>query len=420
MQFTRSRLLLSMAVLAALLALSMGAPAPQQINSEMEASFQDSSDPDLNPINAETRVIEQLDRSNIEKNKQWDIKSPVPIKDFQTLITAVVSPKIRSIGNIANDLTTGVLTTITAFSGSSSGGGNANAGLGNVSKRRRRAGGKDLSDAADIMSDASLELPSELLNKSLLTVTNISKSLSRLILIGMALEAFVTALACLSTTTNATSNLPGKHFSVITKNSAEPFLLAEKVLRPLPASVQTFPVPLATPTDDTPRNCHDEKHGQVRIRIAPDVEPFFASCDQKVKNGGWMVIAYRFDGSQEFNKEWKDYKSGFGIGSESEKYLLYVLGAYKGDAGDSLRYHAGKKFTTYDQDNDDNGQNCARTHAGAWWYGRECFESNLFGTFQSKYGQEIGYFKGILWKTFLPGPSGSLSYVRMLIRPLKK
>lgn len=77
-------------------------------------------------------MIEQLDRSNIEKNKQWDIKNPVPIKDFQTLITAVVSPKIRSIGNIANDLTTGVLTTITAFSGSSSGNGNANAGLGNV------------------------------------------------------------------------------------------------------------------------------------------------------------------------------------------------------------------------------------------------------------------------------------------------
>ncbi|KAH8287089.1 hypothetical protein KR054_002219, partial [Drosophila jambulina] len=48
--------------------------------------------------------------------------------------------------------------------------------------RRRRAGGKDLSDAAEIQSDASLELPSELLNKSLLTVTNISKSLSRLIL----------------------------------------------------------------------------------------------------------------------------------------------------------------------------------------------------------------------------------------------
>ncbi|XP_033169862.1 ryncolin-2 isoform X2 [Drosophila mauritiana] len=311
----------------------------------------------------------------------------------------------------------------------------------------------------------------------------------------MALEALVTALACLSTTTNATSNLPGKHFSVIMRNSAEPFLLAEngtascpvstlaglaarvqfmtdelqslktelnelqglieeyknqgtgmpistRLLRPLPASVQTFPLALATPPDDTPRNCYDEKHGQVRIRIAPDAEPFFASCDQKVRDGGWMVIAFRFDGSEDFNKDWQNYKAGFGaLSSEffigldklhsltnSEHHELLIIMKKKsgeerfalGDAGDSLRYHAGKKFTTFDQDNDDNGQNCARTHAGAWWYGRECFESNLFGTFQSKYGQEIGYFKGILWKSFLPGPTGSLSYVRMLIRPLKK
>ncbi|XP_004521639.1 uncharacterized protein LOC101463160 isoform X1 [Ceratitis capitata] len=138
----------------------------------LEASSADASNSDLNPINAEavsgddlernkrklpdatfeaknavlgfvfgkidnfldtkTRVIEQLDRANIEKNKQWDIKPPVPIKDLQTLVTAVVSPKIRSLGNIANDLTTGVLTTITAFSGSSAGNGNANAGLGNI------------------------------------------------------------------------------------------------------------------------------------------------------------------------------------------------------------------------------------------------------------------------------------------------
>ncbi|XP_017055729.1 microfibril-associated glycoprotein 4 [Drosophila ficusphila] len=331
----------------------------------------------------------------------------------------------------------------------------------------------------------------------------------------MALEALVTALACLSTTTNVTSNLPGKQFSVIMRNSMEPFLAAEnnadscpvstlgalaarieymtdelqslktelnelqqlvdeyknqgsgvpistRLLRPLPANV---PLAVATPTDDTPRNCYDEKHGQVRIKIAPDEEPFFVNCDQKIRGGGWIVIAYRFDGSQEFNRGWEDYKSGFGpinseffigldklhrltnsehhelliimrnkkgeerfalydhfsIGSESEKYLLYVLGSYSGDAGgDALRYHAGKKFTTYDQDNDDNGQNCARTHAGAWWYGRECVKSNLFGTFQSKYGHEIGYYKGILWEPFVPGPNGSLSYVRMLIRPLKK
>lgn len=173
-----------------------------------------------------------------------------------------------------------------------------------------------------------------------------------------------------------------------------------------------------TDVNATPRNCLDQKHGHLRIQIAPAVEPFYVNCDQKVRNGGWIVIAYRFDGSEVFNRDWHTYKTGFGalnseffigldklhlltnngdhelliimrsktgeerfalydqfsIGSEAEKYLLYVLGAYKGDAGDSLRYHAGKKFTTYDQDNDDNGQNCARIHAGAWWYGRECFE----------------------------------------------
>ncbi|XP_013111254.1 uncharacterized protein LOC106089809 isoform X1 [Stomoxys calcitrans] len=87
-----------------------------------------------NFLDTNIRILEQLDRANIEKNKQWDIPKPVPVNDVQSLITAVVSPKIRAVGNIANDLTTGVLTTITAFSGSSSGGNsnNPNAGLGNI------------------------------------------------------------------------------------------------------------------------------------------------------------------------------------------------------------------------------------------------------------------------------------------------
>lgn len=87
-----------------------------------------------NFLDTNIRILDQLDRANIEKNKQWDIPKPVPVNDVQSLITAVVSPKIRAVGNIANDLTTGVLTTITAFSGSSSGGNsnNPNAGLGNI------------------------------------------------------------------------------------------------------------------------------------------------------------------------------------------------------------------------------------------------------------------------------------------------
>lgn len=181
---------------------------------------------------------------------------------------------------------------------------------------------------------------------------------------------------------------------------------------------QTVIAQRAAPVDDTPRNCRDQKQGNVFIRIAPNVEPFSVHCEQEERGGGWLVIAHRFDGSEDFNRDWNDYKTGFGsqnseffigldklhllttsdnyellitmrsqsgekrfavydefvIDDENGKYRLYVLGAYSGDAGDALRYHSGKKFTTYDQDNDDNGQNCARTHAGAWWYGRECLQ----------------------------------------------
>jgi len=56
-----------MAVLSALLSLSLGLPAPQQSNSELEANFQDTSDPDLNPINAEVTY---------EKNKKKYGKDP--------------------------------------------------------------------------------------------------------------------------------------------------------------------------------------------------------------------------------------------------------------------------------------------------------------------------------------------------------
>ncbi|XP_034118633.1 LOW QUALITY PROTEIN: fibrinogen-like protein A [Drosophila nasuta] len=325
----------------------------------------------------------------------------------------------------------------------------------------------------------------------------------------MALEALVTALACLSTTSPTVTE---HHVPIIMRNSIEPFRVDnttgncpvgalgglmtrieymtdqlkllkadlmqlqeliteyknEAPIAPIESRIyqplESFAMTSVSEVNEMPPNCLDQKHGQVRIQIETAGEPFYVNCDQKVRNGGWLVIAYRYDGSEDFNRDWHAYKSGFGalnaeffigldklhrltirgdyelliimrsktgeerfalydlfsIGSENEKYLLNVLGAYRGDAGDSLRYHAGKKFTTFDQDNDDNGQNCARTHAGAWWYGRECFESNLFGTFQFKYGQEIGYFKGILWKTFVPGPTGSLRYVRMLIRPKPK
>ena len=72
----------------------------------------------------------------------------------------------------------------------------------------------------------------------------------------------------------------------------------------------------------------------------------------------------------------------FKVGDEvNDKYRLDVSG-YSGDAGDSLQYegdyngdgyyfsyyHDGMKFTTVDQDNDDNSRNCATNRGGGWWY----------------------------------------------------
>lgn len=45
--------------------------------------------------------------------------------------------------------------------------------------------------------------------------------------------------------------------------------------------------------------------------------------------------------------------------------------------GDSLSYHAGQKFSTFDADNDEwKDGACALEHGGAWWY-KEC-DKRLF------------------------------------------
>lgn len=61
----------------------------------------------------------------------------------------------------------------------------------------------------------------------------------------------------------------------------------------------------------------------------------------------------------------------FQIGSEQQKYALLKIGNYSGNAGNSLFYNLGMKFTTYDQDNDQSRDNCAMHQMGGWWY-RDC------------------------------------------------
>lgn len=126
----------------------------------------------------------------------------------------------------------------------------------------------------------------------------------------------------------------------------------------------------------------------------------------------------RKDGSENFNRNWNEYKSGFGnsngeffigleqlhflttngppqelqvvlkdfqnqtryakyssfrIGSETEKYALLEVDGYSGDAGDSLVVHKGCKFSTFDQDNDtEKESNCAEEFSSGWWF-FDCF-----------------------------------------------
>ncbi|XP_060576825.1 angiopoietin-related protein 1-like, partial [Ruditapes philippinarum] len=148
-------------------------------------------------------------------------------------------------------------------------------------------------------------------------------------------------------------------------------------------------------------------------------------CD--MTNGGWTVIQRRQDGSDDFYRNWEDYKNGFGnrsseywlgleqiyyltiadsslyvcletfeidnrnpvsayaeystfsIKDESDKYRLLV-GGYSGSCGNSLLYHNNNQFTTKDSDNDQYSGNCAVLFSGAWWY-NNCDHSNLNGLY---------------------------------------
>ena len=96
--------------------------------------------------------------------------------------------------------------------------------------------------------------------------------------------------------------------------------------------------------------------------------------------------------------------------------ILLTVSGYSGNAGDSMtdpvNNHNGRKFTTYDSDNDLSSGNCAISFKGAWWY-NSCHYSNLNGRYLA--GQHSTYADGINWMTS-KGHYYSLKMTEMKLR----
>ena len=174
--------------------------------------------------------------------------------------------------------------------------------------------------------------------------------------------------------------------------------------------------------------------------------------------GGWTVMQRRQYGTVDFNRNWNDYSNGFGhlktefwfgnenihdltkasvapkkstllinmiirgkavpvfakyssfsVGNAASKYVLDITG-FSGNASNTNMGMQNKmKFSTFDQDNDKWGRNCASRYKGGWWY-NSCFVVNLNAPY---YIPDFKY--NMVWN-LRAQPTEFLSFVEMKIR----
>eukprot|EP00795_Rhopilema_esculentum_P000499 gene499-10179_t len=111
------------------------------------------------------------------------------------------------------------------------------------------------------------------------------------------------------------------------------------------------------------------------------------------------------------DKKYAKY-SLFEISGELDGYRLKV-GGYSGDAGDSLSFQNGMKFTTKDKDQDTYYINCASKFKGAWWYSA-CHLSNLNGLHPSS-GSGSALTEYMSWKA-IKNEYGKVTFSEMKVK----
>ncbi|XP_015281057.1 PREDICTED: tenascin isoform X2 [Gekko japonicus] len=208
-----------------------------------------------------------------------------------------------------------------------------------------------------------------------------------------------------------------------------------------------------------PRDCSqallngETASGLYTIYVNGDqAQPLEVYCDMGSDGGGWIVFLRRQDGELDFYQNWRTYETGFGdpkkefwigldklhkitsqgqyelrvdlrdheetayalydrfsVGDSRTRYRLKVDG-YSGTAGDSMTYHSGRAFSTFDKDNDSAITNCALSYKGAFWY-KNCHRVNLMGRYgDNSHSQGVNWFH---WK----GHEYSIQFAEMKLRP---
>ena len=215
----------------------------------------------------------------------------------------------------------------------------------------------------------------------------------------------------------------------------------------------------------TPQSAFDLLFSIVVISANVTVQNITASISIPALTGttsamtvnGWIIFQQRLDNTTVFDRNWTDYRDGFGslgcnywmgnekvhlltqagttyrlriemlfsngwmsaeydqfsLYNETSEYRLNVEGYSNGECEDTLHFefgtqywHDGMNFETYDRHNDNkpvNQQSCTAEYAGGWWY-NNCYWCLL----QSDVPGNIGW-----WTADSP----IVTVSRMMIKP---